>query len=228
MAAHDRDRRSKAHGIGAVIMAAGAGRRMGNVPKSLLLRDGEPLLLRQIRLVREAGAGTVVVVVGHHAERLAKVLDAFRLTSGPQTDPPYLRRVANPDPDRGTASSLCCGLAALPADLATWLVLLGDQPLLEAVDVRAVLDAWNARAAGIDLVVPQHAGQPGHPVAFGREVRDAVVHAYGAQGVREWRRAHPQAVALLPVAHARCTTDVDTMSDVERLRAASGVDLALP
>jgi len=38
-------------GVAAVVMAAGAGRRMGHMPKSLLRRDGEPLLLRQIRLL---------------------------------------------------------------------------------------------------------------------------------------------------------------------------------
>ncbi|MBP6752927.1 MAG: NTP transferase domain-containing protein, partial [Alicycliphilus sp.] len=47
-------------GVAAVVIAAGAGRRMGYFPKSLLERDGEPLLLRQIRLLGEAGASTVV------------------------------------------------------------------------------------------------------------------------------------------------------------------------
>ena len=54
--------------VGAVVMAAGAGRRMGCRPKSLLTRDGEPLLLRQIRLLRQCGADAIVVVLGHHAE----------------------------------------------------------------------------------------------------------------------------------------------------------------
>lgn len=214
--------------IGAVIMAAGAGRRMGNVAKALLRRDGEPLLLRQIRLASEAGVDAIAVVLGHHAAQVAAVLESARADAVPAPGMDRVRWVTNPAPDRGTGSSLRCALAALPADLAACLVLLGDQPLLDVGDVRAILAAWNDRAAGIELVVPQHAGRPGHPIAFGRVVRDGVMHAQGGAGVREWRRAHPEAVARLPLAHARCTTDVDTPEDLEHLRAECGVDLAGP
>ena len=41
--------------LAAVVMAAGAGRRMGHRPKALLRRDGEPLVVRTVRLLREAG-----------------------------------------------------------------------------------------------------------------------------------------------------------------------------
>lgn len=201
---------------------------MGNIPKSLLRRAGEPLLLRQIRLAAAAGVDSIVVVLGHHAAGVAAVLESARARLPPAPGMDRVRWVTNPDPDRGTASSLRCGVAALPPDLAAWLVMLADQPLLESGDVRDVLAAWNSRAAGIELVVPQHAEQPGHPLAFGQRVRDAVACAQPADGVRGWRRAHPEAVALLPLAHPRCTIDVDTPADLEHLRAACGVDLTLP
>lgn len=214
--------------IGAVIMAAGAGRRMGNVPKPLLCRDGEPLLLRQIRLAVAAGALHVVVVLGHHAERLAAVLRDAQSRNLAAWRGARVAWVVNPDPDRGTGSSLRCGLAALPAGLAAWMVLLGDQPLLEIADVRTILTAWTGRAASVELVVPVHAGQPGHPVAFGRDLRDALLDADGERGVREWRRAHPQRVAKVPVGHARCTTDIDTPVDLDCINAKYGVRLDWP
>ncbi|HPU21133.1 MAG TPA: NTP transferase domain-containing protein, partial [Alicycliphilus sp.] len=65
--------------LAAVLMAAGAGRRMGHVPKSLLLRGGEPLLLRHVRLLVQAGAAHIVVVLGHHAEALQAVLAQARV-----------------------------------------------------------------------------------------------------------------------------------------------------
>lgn len=214
--------------IGGVVMAAGAGRRLGNVPKTLLQRDGEPLLLRQVRLLTEAGAGIVVVVLGHHADRVSAVLERARSAATPPIDPRRLLWTINPTPDDGTGSSLRCGLAALPADLSTWLIALGDQPLLEAADVRAILQAWMQRPAGTDLVVPQHADRLGHPIVFGRPVRDAVVRGHGGQGIREWRRAHPDGVLVLPVAHARYTTDVDTPADLARLQEEQGVHLEWP
>jgi CTP:molybdopterin cytidylyltransferase MocA len=139
-----------------------------------------------------------------------------------------VRWVVNPVPDAGPGSSLRCGLAALPTDLPLLLVTLGDLPLLEAADVQTVAQAWHARPPGVELVLPQHAGQPGHPIALGAAVREAVMRANDGEGVREWRRAHPARVQFIEVAHARCTTDVDTPADLERLRRTYGVALEWP
>lgn len=208
---------------GAVVMAAGAGRRMGGRPKSLLLRGGEPLLLRHIRLLAEAGADNIVVVLGHHAPRLAQVLERARWPAGVG-----VRWVTHPAPDLGPGASLRCALAALPAELPLVLVTLGDLPLVEAGDVQAIVQAWHGRPPGVELVLPAHDGQPGHPLALGASVRRAVMQAQGGAGVREWRRAHAQQVLALPVDHARCTTDADGPGDLQRLREAYGVELTWP
>jgi CTP:molybdopterin cytidylyltransferase MocA len=213
---------------GAVIMAAGAGRRMGAVPKSLLRRDGEPLLLRQLRLAAEAGAEAVTVVLGHYADQLTAVLDRSLASAPDRYAGARVNRIVNPAPDDGTGSSLRCGLAALPAGLSTYLVMLGDQPLLEVEDVQAVLATWRARPAGIQLVVPRYAYRLGHPVVFGPEVYHEATHARHGRGVREWRQAHPEHVFTLQASHARFTTDVDTPADIDRLRDAFGVQLAWP
>jgi len=213
-------------GWGAVVMAAGAGRRMGGLPKALLRRDGEPLLLRQIRLLAEAGVGPIAVALGHHAPRLAQVLAQAGADELPGTA--HLRWAVNPAPDTGPGSTLRCGLALLPAQVTPVLVLLGDQPLVQARDVLDVLRVWEQRPDGIDLIVPTHQGQPGHPVAFGAAVRAAVLCGSGGQGVREWRRAHGDRVHLLDCSHARCTTDVDTHEDVQRLAREQGVALEVP
>lgn len=204
---------------GAVLLAAGAGRRMGGRPKSLLRRDGEPLLLRQVRLLAQAGCAPIVVVLGHHREALLQVLQPA------QTQYPQLRWVTNPAPEDDPASSLRCGLAALPPHLPAIVVALGDQPLLEPGDAEAILQAWHTRVEGAELVVPVHAGEPGHPLAFGDTVRNAV--AQGAS-VRTWRRSHPEQVAQLALDHARYTTDVDTPEALERLAHEHKVALSWP
>lgn len=201
-------------------MAAGAGRRMGGRPKALLQRAGETLLQRQLRLLRQAGVGPIVLVLGHHAERIEAAL-------GPGLAP-WLHLTRNPDPDAGPGSSLRCGLAALPANLDAIVVALADQPLLEDGDTQAVLQAWWQRAPGVALLVPEHAGQPGHPLVFGPQLRRAVMAMQGGQGVRHWRQQHPEQVQALPVDHARCTTDVDAPSDLQRLAHAHGVHLSWP
>ena len=136
--------------IAGIVLAAGAGRRMGYRPKALLQRDGQPLVARQIGLLAQCSVRRIMVVLGHHAARIAPVL-ATTATALPGVD---LIWVVNPTPDEGTGASLRCALAALPADLTGVMVLLADQPLLQVDDVACVLAAWRARPADIDLIVP--------------------------------------------------------------------------
>ncbi len=203
-------------------MAAGAGRRMGHRPKALLRRGGQSLIARQIGLLRGAGIQRVVVVLGHHAPRVAAELQALQSSDG-------LTWVINPDPDAGPGSSLRAGLAALPTDVESVMVLLADQPLLEPQDLAAVMRAWRARAPGIELVLPQCQGQPGHPLVFGPPVRRAVMQqAADGMGVRDWRRANPDRVQPLVVDHPRYTRDVDTPEDLAALQEEFGVRLEWP
>jgi len=218
------DRLDASKNIAAIAMAAGAGSRFGYRPKSLLQRDGEALIARQLRLLAEAGVPRVVVVLGHHAGRITALLQGCKT----QTPGEALTWTINPAPDDGPGSSLRCGLAQLPDELDGVLVLLGDQPLLEARDLRAVLRAWADRAPGIELVVPVHRGEPGHPLVFGRQARQAALAAQGGAGLREWRCAHPDRVQQLVVDHARCTTDIDTEADLARLASEHGVRLSWP
>ncbi len=206
-------------------MAAGAGRRFGFRPKSLLTRDGEPLLERQIRLLTEAGLRQLVVALGHHAEVLRPLLALLqpRLPAGVM-----LREALNSNPDAGTASSLCTALAALPPATTGVLVVLADQPLLSVSDLRAALAAWATRPAGVDLVLPMHNGQPGHPLVFGPAVRRAIEAGQGRLGVRDWRRAHPERVRALQVDHPRCTQDVDSDADLPLLAREHDVHLRWP
>ena len=57
--------------VGAVILAAGASRRLGE-PKQLLVLGGETLLERAVRVARTAGCSPVVVVLGAFGEVIQK------------------------------------------------------------------------------------------------------------------------------------------------------------
>ena len=52
--------------IGAILLAAGQGSRMGGVPKSLLELQGVPLINRQLIALSGAGVDEVVVVTGYY------------------------------------------------------------------------------------------------------------------------------------------------------------------
>jgi CTP:molybdopterin cytidylyltransferase MocA len=195
-----------------VILAAGAGRRMGGIAKCLIEFQGRSLiahLLQQLQDLHEVPNDQRVIVLGHHAAQIRAHLAQLPTPSVP-------RCVLNPQPLEDTASSLRVGLAALPLGLQQVVVLLADQPLIDSNDVRAALHAYAQRAPGIQVQVPQVQGQPGHPV-----ILDAAVCAQllgpDAPPLRQWRAEHPQAVCLWDVNNPHYTFDLDTPQDLQAL-----------
>lgn len=207
----------------ALLLAAGAGSRMGFLPKPLIEVDGQPLWQRLLLAARLAGAQEAVVVLGHHAERLKASIAQWPAQERPQV-------VSNPHPGPDPTDSLHLGLAAI-AQQGPWperlLVLLADQPGLQAAHLRAALDAFDQRPAGAQALVPTVQGQPGHPIVLDAQ-GCATLHARGQGGVKAWRRERPEQVATW-AAHALAhVQDLDDPADLAALNAATGQRLSLP
>ena len=199
---------------GVLILAAGAGRRMGGRAKCLLEVQGQSLLERLVRAVRGLGLYTPVLVLGHHAAEIQAHLAQW---------PDHLtpRHVFNPAPEDDPASSLHLGLRALDSDVQAVMVLLADQPLINAADIGGVVEAFQRRPAGSQVLVPTVDGVPGHPVMFDAAVRADLLAAPGTS-LREWRAAHPQATWSWAGDNAHHTRDLDTPADVDALALDTG------
>ncbi|MGE0099547.1 MAG: NTP transferase domain-containing protein [Hydrogenophaga sp.] len=198
---------------GFVILAAGAGRRMGGVAKCLLELEGRSLLerlLTHLQPLRGKARHDLVLVLGHHAEDIQA--HVARL---PEQLAPLC--VINPRPEDDTASSLRAGLRALAHDVKQVVVLLADQPMVDGTDVQAALEAFQARGPGIRVQVPMVHGQPGHPVIFDAQVCAALIGTPMQPSLRQWRAAHPEAVRLWTVDNPHYTRDLDTPQDLEAL-----------
>src|SRR5882724_10095562 len=120
--------------IGAVLLAAGAGERLGGRPKPLLELGGVPLIMRQLIALSGAGVDEVVVVLGRHADAIEPVVSQLPITI-----------VRNPSPDDGQVSSVRIGLQALSPKLDALMVALADQPLINEQDITALIGAFKKR-----------------------------------------------------------------------------------
>ncbi|MBM6404861.1 nucleotidyltransferase family protein [Phycicoccus sp. CSK15P-2] len=168
-----------------LLLAAGAGRRMGG-PKALVRpTPGGPTLLETTldRLVA-AGLEHVVVVLGAAVEEPRAVAEA----AGAQV-------VVADDWDEGMGASLRAGLGhlaeAAPPDLDAALVTLVDLPDVGTRVYRRVLGAGRGVGPGV-LLRATYQGVPGHPVVLGREHWEPVVAtARGDRGARDHLAAHP-------------------------------------
>jgi len=203
--------------IGAVLLAAGAGTRMGGRPKALLELGGVPLVLRQLIALSGAGVDELTVVLGHHAASILPVIEHFPVTL-----------VHNARPEDGQVSSLRLGLAALNPNIDAVLVALTDQPLINEQDITAIIGAFKQRPAGTSLVVPHCAGEPGNPVMFSAAVREQILAGDINVGCRQWRRQNPTAVANFATDNRRFVLDVDTCEDIERFERETGHALRWP
>jgi len=207
-----------------VILAAGAGRRLGGVAKALLParpddeRPGDgwdsdvmpapsSFLARVARAAAAGGAKRGVVVVGPpHGERVAG--EARRL---------HLDVVDNPDPARGMSWSVALGF-----EYAETRFGAARSALLWPVDHAGVAPATAARlvaeaqAADPDrILVPVWRGRGGHPTAFGRalwpELSACGPLPRGARSVLD-RRA--DRVRRLDVDDPGVAADVDRPADL--------------
>ena len=203
--------------VGAVLLAAGAGSRMGGRPKALLELGGVPLILRQLVALSGAGVDELVVVLGHHAEQIEPVVQQFPVTL-----------VHNPRPDDGQVSSQRLGLLALSASVDAVMVALADQPLINEQDITALIGAYKKRPAGSSVVVPRVGGEPGNPVIFTAAVREQILAGDAQTGCRHWRAAHPAEVAYFDSDNRRFRLDVDTLDDIQRFERDTGYALQWP
>ncbi len=150
--------------VGAVLLAAGEGRRMGGKPKSLLELGGVSLIRRQLIALSGAGVDELVVVLGHYADDIEPQVREFPVTI-----------VRNPDPSAGQISSLRCGLAALTGKLDAVMIALADQPLIHAQDISDLIGAYKKRPESTQVVYPEYEGQRGNPVIISADVKEAIL-----------------------------------------------------
>jgi molybdenum cofactor cytidylyltransferase len=206
--------------VGAVLLAAGAGNRLGGRPKALLQLGGVPLVMRQLIALSGAGVDEVVVVLGHHADAVEAAIAHFPITV-----------VRNPTPEAGRASSVRAGLAALSPKLDSIIVAPADLPLIDAQDIVALIGAYRKRGDAA-MVVPRvrtaDGTVPGNPVMFDGSLREAWLAGEADLACRKWREQHPQQVRWFDTDNRRYRVDIDTPADIEALAAETGHRLEWP
>ena len=79
----------------------------------------------------------------------------------------------------GMGDSIAAAVAA-SSSADGWLVVLGDMPFIQSSSIEGVIEA-----VAVDAIsVPVHAGEYGHPVAFGRDFGPHLMALTGDRGAR--------------------------------------------
>ncbi len=110
--------------IAALLLAAGASRRMGDANKMVAIIGGRPMVRIAAEAALGSGAVSLTVVTGYAPQDVDAALAGLEVT-----------RVHNPDFAGGLSTSLRSGLASLPDDIDGVVVLLADMPAVTSATV---------------------------------------------------------------------------------------------
>lgn len=188
--------------IGAIVLAAGHGRRMGAV-KPLVPIAGKPMLCHVLDALAAADLPAIVVTGAHRQSVHALAVAAA--ASG--TEPVSI--IHADDHARGMAHSLRAGLLAVPGCWAGALVVLADMPFVHPASLGALA---RALAAGAPAVVPVHDGRRGNPAGFSRACFPALLALHGDAGARSL--LNDLGAVAVPVVDPGVLRDIDRPADL--------------
>lgn len=183
--------------VAAIVLAAGASRRLGEL-KQLVRLQNETLVERAVRVCREAGCNPVVVVLGASADRVREACsfnDALV--------------VVNEGWSEGMGGSVRAGVNALGPGVNGCVVTACDMPAVSPEHLRKLMTAD-------EITASFYAGRRGVPAYFPQSMFERLMELRGDAGAREMLKNAP-AVDL-----AGGEMDVDTIEDLAAARKTFG------
>ncbi|MCG2894770.1 MAG: nucleotidyltransferase family protein [Vulcanisaeta sp.] len=180
--------------IGAIVLAAGEGRRFGGNKLTIPI-GGEPVITRVLKALASIDR---VVIVGAYAEELMQ----------------YLRNevvIYNPNYREGISTSIKLGLRFFQ-DYDAVLIVLGDMSLITRETISKIINAYHE---GCTAVIPTYKGLRGNPVLIHRSLFNELTRLKGDVGARELLRDRAD------VCYVECgpevIMDIDTLDDLARI-----------
>jgi molybdenum cofactor cytidylyltransferase len=193
--------------VAIVVLAAGSSTRMGQ-NKLLLELDGETLVRRAVRRALGVGAGSVIAVVGHEAERVRAELHDLSCEI-----------VVNPDHALGMRTSLQAGIARIREHAGAALILLADMPYVSQAMMRGLIERYGAGQE--PLVISRYGEVKAPPMLYDRALFEELL-ALGENRCAKYvvkRHEHEAASVSWPESALR---DIDVVEDYERALGERG------
>ena len=202
----------------AIILAAGSSSRMGGGRHKLLLPlHDRSVLAHVLDAVLASQARPVVLVLGHQAQVVREHIAS-------STTHPDLNIIENSDYLQGMSTSMRLGIQTLQAAdytkssderVDSILVLLGDQPLITAQDIDALIVAY--RTTGKRIIAPTYEGKRGNPILFDASLFPELLGVTGDEGGRSVLERHRDEIATVEMGNPLANIDVDTWEAYQRV-----------
>lgn len=197
-------------GVAAIILAAGASRRMGS-SKPMLPWDGGTLIDWELRQLQDSCAEEILIVIGNRSEAVRRSLgEAAKYTVFNQRWP------------QGRATSLATAARSLiERGLRPDVIVVQnvDQPTRADIVDHLVREL---RSSGAEIVQPSYRGKSGHPVVLaGSLLEELAAVREETLGLRAVVDAHPPRIIEMDDAVVRL--DLDTPDLLDEARQILGI-----
>jgi CTP:molybdopterin cytidylyltransferase MocA len=187
--------------IGAIILAAGEGRRFG-MAKALVSWRGQSFLERAMALFSRSDICETVVVLG--AER-ARVMDMHCLEG--------VSLVCHSDWNQGMLSSLQAGLKNFENSCDYFIIHQVDMPFVKKTTVENLVKA--SISLRQNLVFPVHGERTGHPYLISGALKKTLLHLPPTASARDALRNEKTRALQVPVSDAGIHVNVNRREDLE-------------
>ena len=193
--------------IGAVILAAGDSKRLGQ-PKQLLNFRGKTFIENVIETAIAAKLTPIIVVLGDEAEKILKIITKFH---------DEIVAVMNNDWLEGQSSSLRVAIPYL-FNTSHTIFFLSDQPQISLAHIEKLKED---SLVSSNLIIATYVGERrANPVSFSRELYNELSLIQGDQGGRFLFSKYE--IEKLQWSDERILIDVDTLEDYEKLKGEYG------
>jgi molybdenum cofactor cytidylyltransferase len=197
--------------VAVILLAAGAARRMRGRDKLLEpVADGRAILRAVTEAALASQAEAVAVVLPPEAEARRAALEGL----GAEV-------VEAADAAEGMAASLRAGLRAVAERADAVVVALADMPEVGAGEIDRLIAAFDPGEGREICRAVSAAGEPGHPVLFGRRFFETLAGLTGDRGAREVLRESAEFVTDVPTKGRAAVVDLDTPEDWATWRAGA-------
>lgn len=189
--------------IAAIVIAGGLSTRMGAC-KQLLPYRQHTVIEQIVSVLLQCPLNEVVVVTGHERQAVEAKLAAWSV-----------RSVYNSDYQAGEMlSSIQCGLAALDSKCHAAMLVLVDQPQLEASVVRQLIEAYQAGSG--NLIIPSFQMRRGHPIIIDQTYWPEILALTSDQSLRDVITLHADTIHYIVVETDSVLRDIDTPEEYQQ------------
>lgn len=191
--------------VGAVVLAAGESRRMGQ--SKMVLPWGQTTVIGHIaEVLLASGISEIRVVTGSGRDKVEKALSHLPIQT-----------VYNPDyANDDMAFSLRAGLTAFGENIQAALVVLGDQPQIEIGTVNTLLETYLTTPH--PLIVPSYQHRRGHPWLVARGLWAELMSIELPATLRDFLNIHADRIHYVNIKSPGILKDMDTPDDYARER----------